>query len=332
MTGKQKIPEILFDSEKSFYERALFTYKYQVENNSYYRTFARHFFGENQQPDSISEIPLMPIRGFKELDLIVDGKEPALEFRSSGTGEMNRSRHLVAEPDIYRTAIEKGFNEHFDTTSSTILCYTPGYSDNPDSSLLWMLKHLVESDSSGLSRFLSLEKPLNREIIEEVSRPDRTIILFGAAFGLLDLLEAGSGPLPDSAHIIETGGMKTYRREMSKEELRFILAEGFGISEIQIHSEYGMCELLSQMYAIGGTWFSTPHWMYATVRDPLDPAVEYIPGEEGKVGIIDLANIYSCPFLLTEDRGVMNSDGRVAILGRWNPADLRGCNFLIDQD
>ncbi|CAN5279327.1 acyltransferase [soil metagenome] len=332
MAKRPEISDAIFNERESFYKRGLFTYRYQVTNNPIYRIFASHYYGENEHPETLSEIPLLPIRAFKELDLIVEGKRPSISFRSSGTGSMQRSRHLVADSGIYRTAIVKGINEHFELNSSTLLCYTPGYSENPDSSLLWMLNHLIENDSSGLSRFLPLDQPIKKEMIEKVSRPDRTLILFGAAFGLLDLLEAESDPLPDSAHIIETGGMKTYRREISKEKLRSQLSEGFGIPGSQIHSEYGMCELLSQMYAIGGTWFSTPHWMYASVRDPKDPATECKAGEEGKIGIIDLANIYSCPFLLTEDRGVMDSDGRVSIAGRWNPADLRGCNFLIDLD
>ncbi len=332
MSNHSEITTVIFNERESFFKRALFTYRFQVKNNPKYRIFTSHYYGENEHPESLSEIPLLPIRAFKELDLIVDGMRPAITFRSSGTGSMPRSRHLVADPNIYRTAIEKGLSEYFDLKSSTFLCYTPGYSENQDSSLIWMLNHLIENDSSGLSRFLPLDQPIKREMIEKVNRSDRTLILFGAAFGLLDLLEAGSDPLPESAHIIETGGMKTYRREMSKNDLRSALSAGFDIPGNQIHSEYGMCELLSQMYAIGGTFFSSPHWMYASVRDPQDPAAECKAGEEGKIGIIDLANIYSCPFLLTDDRGVMDSDGRVSIEGRWNPADLRGCNFLIDQD
>lgn len=332
MPADLNIPDFIFHKEHTFFERAKQVYRYQIENNPYYRVFAGHFLSENQLPGSISEIPLMPIRVFKELNLIAEGKEPAITFKSSGTESMSRSRHHVADLQLYRTAIEKGFRQHFDPESSTLLCYAPGYSDNPDSSLLWMLNYLVDNDSTGMSRFLPLDQPLTKETIEQVRRLDRKIILFGAAFGLLDLLEAGSDPLPETAHIIETGGMKTYRREMSKTELRLRLSDGFGVPKAQVHSEYGMCELLSQMYAIGSQWFSTPHWMHVSIRDPLDPEAEVTPGEEGKIGVIDLANIYSCPFLLTEDRGVMNQDGKIAVPGRWSGADLRGCNFLIDRD
>jgi len=332
MSGLPEISAVIFNGKESFFKRSIYAYRFQVTHNPIYRIFSSHYYGENENPETLSEIPLLPIRAFKELDLIVDGKRPAITFRSSGTGSMPHSRHLVADTVIYQTAIENGFNEHFDTESSTILCYAPGYSDNPDSSLLWMMNHLVKNDPTGLSRFLPLDQPLTRDQINQLARPERNIILFGAAFGLLDLLDAGSDPLPESSHIIETGGMKTYRREMSKKKLRSKLSEGFGIPGSQIHSEYGMCELMSQMYAIGSPWFTFPHWMHACARDPLNPSRMCNSGEEGKIGIIDLANIYSCPFILTEDRGVMNSEGKLSISGRWNPANLRGCNFLIDQD
>lgn len=328
----QKIISVLFDESRSFLERAVFAFNYQREHNPAYATFASHFISGNKEPRRISEIPLMPIRAFKEMNLIVDGKQPEVIFKSSGTGTMNRSTHPVADLDLYRKSITEGFNKHFNLDRSTILCYTPGYADNPDSSLLWMLNYLTKQDFSGRSRFLPLDEPLTTETIESALDKDHTLILFGAAFGLLDLIEAGSSKLPKSAHIIETGGMKTHRREMSKHELRQRLSDGFGTDLMQIHSEYGMCELLSQMYAIGGETFKTPHWMKASVRNPEDPFDECAPEFEGKIGIIDLANIYSCPFILTDDRGLIDMDGNLSVLGRWQTAELRGCNFLIDRE
>jgi len=326
------IISVLFDENRSMLERAVFAFNYQREHNPVYATFAGHFIDGNREPKNLSDIPLFPIRAFKEMELIVQGKKAERVFKSSGTGSMNRSRHLIADMELYKKSITEGFTEYFDLDTSTILCYAPGYSDNPDSSLLWMLNYLIEQDCSGRSRFLPLGKPLTNEAIESVQTYNRTIILFGAAFGLLDLIEVGSVQLPETAHIIETGGMKTYRREMSKGELRQRLSEGFGIDPLQIHSEYGMCELLSQMYAIGGESFNTPHWMYASIRNPEDPFDETVPGFEGKIGIIDLANIFSCPFILTEDRGAMDIEGNLSVLGRWESAELRGCNFLIDRE
>ena len=322
----------IFDPSRTFIENARSVFKFQIEKNPVYSIFASHFVPKGETPETIEDYPLLPIRAFKDCDLVARGFKPELTFKSSGTGSMARSRHHVADLQIYRRAILQGFSAYFNTTDFTLLCYAPGYSENPDSSLLWMLKYLVGLDKKSLSRFLPLDEPLLQSDVDEASRHGRRILLFGAAFGLLDLLDMDSVTLPESAHIIETGGMKTHRREMSKTELRNSLSAGFGLTDDHIHSEYGMCELMSQLYSIGDEWFQTPGWVYASVRDAADPSRVCSPGEEGKVAIIDLANMYSCPFILTEDRGVMNEKGRLAVLGRWHSESLRGCNFLIDRD
>jgi len=148
----------------------------------------------------------------------------------------------------------------------------------------------------------------------------------------LDLIEISKVKLPGDSIIIETGGMKTFRREMTKEELHNSLTDGFGLSNENIHSEYGMTELLSQAYSTGDNWFQCVPWMSISIRNPENPMEEVPKGEEGLIGVMDLANMYSCSFILTGDKGVQRSDGKFQVLGRWNPENLRGCNFLIDQD
>ncbi|MFW6157622.1 MAG: hypothetical protein ACOC4S_02145, partial [Balneolaceae bacterium] len=158
------------------------------------------------------------------------------------------------------------------------------------------------------------------------------LILFGAAFGLVQLAERHPQELPGRSIIIETGGMKTHRREMTRRAMHQNLAKGFGTSVKQIHSEYGMTELLSQAYATGGAWFQPVPWMRVRIYNPENPLEPLPAGQEGLIGIIDLANVHSCSFLLTGDRGVLGKKGRFKVLGRWNPKDLRGCNFLVEED
>jgi hypothetical protein len=279
-----------------------------------------------------SDIPLLPIRGFKQTKIILQGKVSDVVFQSSGTLSTEKSKHYIADLTLYSKSIEKEFYKHFPEEEFSILAYTPGYNENPDSSLLWMINHLINRDKSGLSGFLSIGEALRKNRVETISEKGKKVVLFGAAFGLLDLIDAKSDTLPEGSEIIETGGMKTHRREMSKNELRSRLSDSFGISGSSIHSEYGMCELLSQCYALGGEWFKPPHWVDISIRKESDPNRICKPGEEGKIGIIDLANVNSCPFILTEDRGVMNEMGEFQVLGRWNKDNLRGCNFLIDID
>lgn len=322
----------IFDPEIPFTEKLNHVYRFQLENNPVYSKYASHFPGPADGEAGIDSIALMPIRAFKETRMICDGFEPQVVFKSSGTGEMDRSTHLVADPEIYRKAIRTEFERHFSVHESVILCYTPGYNENRESSLIWMLNELIQASNEPLSRFLPLGEPLSEEFLEKAASTGKQVILFGAAFGLIDLIDLGSPVLPDSAAIIETGGMKTHRREISKEELHSRLSSGFGVPPQSVHSEYGMCELLSQCYAIGGGWFQSPDWVNVSIRDPQDWMRICESGEEGKIGIIDLANIYSCPFILTDDRGVMDENGRFRVLGRWHSAELRGCNFLIGED
>lgn len=324
--------DFIFDNQIDLNRRAQNVFQYQVKYNPVYKIFSDHFNVSSGDKFQLQEIPLLPIRAFKETKLISSSKDPELVFKSSGTGSMVRSQHFVTDQHLYSSSILSEFNRHFDLTNSVILAYTPGYNENKHSSLIWMLNLLIDESKSGLSRFLPLNKPIEDDLLAEIEQSGKNLILFGAAFGLLDLLDLKPLKLVANSSIIETGGMKTHRREMIKSKLRKLLSDGFGLPEKKIHSEYGMCELLSQFYAIGGEEFTSPHWTHVSIRDPKDSTKICRPGEEGKIGVIDLANIYSCPFILTDDRGVMDEEGRFKVLGRWNPTDLRGCNFLIDVD
>ena len=328
-------PQLVFDHTISFQEKAIQVFEFQKEHNLVYGKFCKAL-GVNQVEEA-SDIPLLPIQAFKD-GTIVSQWDPKLDiqnlefFESSGTSRMNRSRHYVADPELYKAAIINGMKHFYELEDFVILAYTPGYNSNPHSSLVWMLNVLIEQDQPGLSHFLELGRPIDPRVVEEIKSRGKRVMLFGAAFGLLDLIKLTKINLPDDSIIMETGGMKTHRREMSKSELHEKLATGFGLSKEEIHSEYGMTELLSQAYSFGSEWFEIVPWMHISIRNPENPMEENDTEEEGLIGIIDLANLYSCSFILTGDKGVKNEEGKFQILGRWNPRNLRGCNFLIDQD
>ena len=326
---------LIFSDEKSFEEKALQVFQYQYENNTVYHRYCKALDSKilEQVQDDTADIPLLPIKAFKDADVTTQPEaEPELSFKSSGTSGMQRSTHHVIEASIYHQSILRGFRHFYNLDDTVILGYTPGYADNPDSSLIYMIKKLIDQDESGRSRFLPLDEPLEESEIKKVQKSGKQLILFGAAFGLLDLLEMRQVKLPSNSIVIETGGMKTHRREITKKELHRRLADGFDLDGSRVHSEYGMAELLSQAYATGGQWFRTVPWMQVSIRNPDNPAEKMPPFQEGLIGVIDLANVYSCSCLLTADKGVMDKQGRFKVLGRWNPKDLRGCNFLIEED
>jgi len=150
-------------------------------------------------------------------------------------------------------------------------------------------------------------------------------ILIGVSYALLDLIEKKNFHLKNTI-VMETGGMKGRRREMIKEELHEILKRGFGVEKI--HSEYGMTELLSQAYSVGDGIFECPPWMKILTRDTED-ALSYTFGKTGGINVIDLANLYSCSFIATQDLGKTNNDGTFEVLGRFDTSDIRGCNLMV---
>lgn len=331
--GISRNPLRIFDQDISYKDITLQVFEFQKEHNPVYGKFC-HALGISTVKE-VSEIPLLPVQAFKDTELRTSNiQHPTSDiyFESSGTSGMNRSRHYISDPELYRSSIIKGMEKFYNLDEFVFLAYTPGYNSNPHSSLVWMLNVLIKQDKSGLSRFLELDKPLDSILIDEISSKGKRVMLFGAAFGLLDLKEYGKIELPKNSVIMETGGMKTHRREMTKTELHQKLAAGFSLRKENIHSEYGMTELLSQAYSFGSEWFKTVPWMHISIRNPQDPMEEQPFGEEGLIGVIDLANLYSCAFILTGDKGVQNENGKFQVLGRWNPQNLRGCNFLIDQD
>ena len=350
----------LFDNTIPFEERALRIFSFQYARNPVFRRFCEVLDVNPGNVASPEDIPLLPVEAFRDTVCTCwPGEQHDLIFRSSGTTGMRRSRHPVRDAGLYGESVEKGISAFYTMDEYSILAYTPGYAENPDSSLVWMLNHLIGLDRSGISRFLPLgqgtrhvQKPghdqakshgqgqgtplrdsaLNPDELTRITAAGKKLMLFGVAFGLIDMAEASPAALPEGSIIVETGGMKTHRREMGRDEMHTKLATAFSLPPENIHSEYGMTELLSQAWMQGDGVFRCPHWMRVSVHDPDNPLKRLPDGHEGLIGITDLANLNSCSFLMTGDAGVRNPDGSFRVLGRMQPHNLRGCNFLVEED
>ncbi len=299
-------------------------FAYQVNHCAPYDRYCNELKGVHR--------PYFPIEAFKHRPVISFEKaaDAAVVFKSSGTGRGVSAQHFVTDAGVYERSAETHFTQRFGSAPVTLAAYLPHYAAmGEQSSSLYMMKHLIETSGDGHSGFFLGREDELRGIVEAAS-PSRPLILFGAAFGLLDLLEKYTIHLPAHAYIIETGGMKTYRKEISREELHNRLAEGFRIPPVQVLSEYGMCELLSQCYSRGGHTFYPPPWMRFEIMDPENPLEPQQPGKPGALAVIDLANIYSVSAILTQDKAVEAGEG-FEVLGRLQGAELRGCNFLFKQ-
>jgi hypothetical protein len=210
----------------------------------------------------------------------------------------------------------------------TFLALLPSYQERSQSSLVYMVSRLIALSRFGESGFYRENTVEMIRIAEKAVKEKRRVLLLGVSFALLDLAEKHA---PDLSGVIvmETGGMKGRRKELTREELHKILTMKFGVASI--HSEYGMTELLSQAYSSGKGIFRCPPWMKIVIRDPQDPlTVITEPGRTGGINIIDLANLNSCSFIATGDLGKVHEDDSFEVLGRFDNSDIRGCNLLVE--
>lgn len=305
-----------------FEKTALFTFEHQYKNCSIYREFCDSLGRTN--PKKISEIPFLPI-SFYKTHKVSDSSDFDVVFKSSGTGG-ERSSHFVTDLNIYTQSFVAGFDLFFgDVRQYVILALLPNYLEQGNSSLIYMVKDLVDRTESTLSGFVLGDQFELQKRIDEASISEKKILLFGVSYALLDLDENIVNL--ENVTIIETGGMKGKRKEISKEEFHQILRSRFNPQSIC--SEYGMTELLSQAYSIDNLYFKTPSWMQVLIRDTNDPFKYVDDGKTGGINVIDLANFHSCSFIATQDLGKKINQS-FEVLGRFDHSDIRGCNLLVE--
>lgn len=324
-----KIREKIFSNEKfNLEEIAIELFYFQYANNTTYRQFTDYLKINIKKVCSVQQIPFLPIDFFKTHPIIAQGKTAEKIFESSGTTGQTTSKHFVADLSLYEQSFRKGFEWFYGNPKDwVILALLPSYLERDTSSLVYMVNDLIQFTTSEHSGFYlyNLEE-LAKKIIQVQSTTKKKILLIGVTFALLDFAEQFPMNLSDII-IMETGGMKGRREELTREAVHNILTNAFQTKKI--HSEYGMTELLSQGYSLGDGIFTTPPWMQILRRDLYDPMqVSTTPGRGG-LNVIDLANLYSCAFIATQDVVNMLEDNKFEVLGRTNYADIRGCNLMV---
>lgn len=309
-------------------ELALQLFQYQARKVPVYRQWLRHLDIDPAAVNSLSQIPHLPIELFTHHQ-VMDGPvdDQTLVFESSGTTGMIRSRHYVRQPELYRESLLTGFTSVYGPPEEWhFLALLPSYLDRPNASLVYMMQTLMDASPHHEHGFFLDDLDTLQQRILSLEKARQKTLLIGVTFALLDF--AAYSPLPlRCVQIMETGGMKGRRREMIREEVHRQLKDAFGVS--QIHSEYGMTELLSQAYAPANGLFAPPPWMIVSLRDPYDPFQSLPTGQTGAINIIDLANIHSCAFLATSDIGRLYPEGTFEVLGRLDDSMIRGCNLMV---
>jgi hypothetical protein len=300
-------------------------YQWQVQHNPVYKHWVNLMVKDEKMPKEMNQIPFLPISFFKTHDVFI-GDQPSTLFESSGTTMDVVSKHWVCNTGIYEESFLKCFQLFYGApTDYCVIGLLPSYLERNHSSLVYMVDDLIKKSNhpdSGfyLDDFASLDKVLKKLALQK-----QKVWLIGVSFALIDFSAAFPQQLNNTI-IIETGGMKGRKQELTKMELHTLLAKQLGVQKI--HAEYGMTELLSQAYSHGDGVFTCPPWMKVLVSDEDDPTLLKSIGR-GVLHIIDLANIYSCSFIATQDLGEINEDGSFQVLGRLDASDRRGCSLLV---
>lgn len=312
------------NNEQQFNQIALKVFDYQQQNNPIYKEFLNKL--NRPKPTHYQEIPFLPISFFKTHEVRCHSVfQPEINFKSSGTGG-NRSTHIIEHLKLYEYSFETTYRKQLgNPEDQVILALLPNYIEQGESSLVYMIDCLIKKSKNSLSGFY-LNNPINIiNAYHEALTQNKKVVLFGVSYALLDL--AALKPTLSEAVVIETGGMKGRRKELTKEELHNELKKGFNVNYIS--SEYGMSELLSQAYSDSTGLFTTPPWMKIQIRDINDPLTIITQGKTGGINVIDLANLYSCSFIATQDLGKI-VDTQFQWMGRFDNADIRGCNLLLE--
>ncbi len=312
-----------------FQEAALEIFHYQTVNNKIYDQFIRSLGVRPEKVFRLDEIPFMPIEFFRYHEVITGEGKAETVFESTGTTGVKRSRHYITDLALYDRSLLEGFRYFYgDPEQYFIVALLPSYIDRPSSSLVYMVRKLIDSGADRRSCFVQEGSRKLINLIRKVLSEGRKAMLIGVSFALLDFAEKHKANLKGLI-VVETGGMKGRRKEITREELHSVLIGRLGIETV--HSEYGMTELLSQAWSQGGGLFSCPPWMQVMVREINDPlAVSSLPGKSGGINIIDLANINSCSFIATGDLGRLHEGDRFEVLGRFDHSEIRGCNLMAE--
>ncbi|SFQ12059.1 Acyl-protein synthetase, LuxE [Parafilimonas terrae] len=316
----------IFQVKKNFTGLALELFHYQHKQNTVYKSWCDCLGIDINNILSIQNIPFLPISFFKTHKVLTGNEAYELFFESSGTTQTNKSRHYIKDINVYTESFTRGFELFYgDIKEWFIIGLLPSYLQQQHSSLIKMVDELIKRSGHAESGFYLDEVEKLYRVLQQLEQRQQKTLLIGVTYALLDFAEQYSTQL-SSITIMETGGMKGRRREITREEVHAILKDRFNLQ--QVHSEYGMSELLSQAYAKAGGIFSCPPWMKVLVRDEDDPLLIKTRGK-GAFNIIDLANVNSCAFIATDDVGEVFEDGSFSVAGRMDGSDIRGCSLMV---
>lgn len=336
-------------AEEEFRVLALQVFALQYRGSEAYRRFCLR---RGRTPDTVErweDVPAVPTAAFKHLDLFSGPGAPEAVFVTSGTtrGSERRGRHPVPSLDLYRRAAVPWFGRNLVPEGGRlpILSLVPSPVSAPASSLSTMMGFVVDAYGTSGSGFFAhpetgVAHTAFQSALERAMARGEAVLVMGTAFAWVHWLEDAAArdlrmTLPQGSRLMETGGFKGRSRSVPRDELYGELEARLGIPAVRMVNEYGMTELLSQLYepvlASPGSprVHRAPPWLRVRALDP-ETLAPRPPGERGILAFHDLANVGSVSALLTEDVGWVDGAG-VHLVGRAPGAEPRGCSLAMEE-
>jgi hypothetical protein len=340
---EQSVERFLRTGEGSFEDIALNLFRYQFDKNIPYQSFCVRQGIRMSDVTNWEKIPAVPVQAFKSAELATFpiGRAAAV-FESSGTTVTTPSRHYLKTLSYYEASIKSTFGRAVIPAKADdkwpFLILTPPPNEAPRSSLTWMMDVLKRQWGAPESQYFVRNGRLDElwlaTMIAKVQNSTEPALLLGTTIAFLAFFDycrkAGRRfVLPKGSRVMDTGGMKTQKREITRVDFVRQVTELLGIPEVDCINEYGMCEMSSQFYGVGAsTRLEGPSWVRTMVIDSSN-GQEAAEGQTGLLRHFDLANVDSVIAIQTEDLGRKDGSGFV-LLGRASQAELKGCSVSAE--
>lgn len=321
---------------------------HHVEHCEPYARMVATVFGGTKPVERLDQLPWLPVRMFKRLDLRSVPSEAVIKtLTSSGTSGQAVSRIFLDATTaglqtraLVRIATEflggnrrpmliiddRSFltdRSRFNARAAGILGFSTLGRNH-----FYLLDEQLRADWNGLSAWLDAQG----------SAP---ILLFGFTFIVWQQFVMAARRdgvhlrFPQDSALVHGGGWKRLEdQRVSVEAFKEALADGFGIR--RVHNYYGMVEQVGSIFfECENGRLHTPTYADILIRDPftLEPVAD------GNVGLIQVMSLlprsYPGHSLLTEDLGVVTgvdncSCGRQGrtfeVHGRLKNVEMRGCS------
>lgn len=193
MNLPEEIRQSVFNisGDEDFNDLALKIFRFQFETNSVYRELSQLLGAGTEKINNYLQVPFLPISLFRD-HKIISGDERRFEkvFTSSGTTGNVPSRHFIRDLKLYEESFIRSFGIFYgDPAKFRFLALLPGYLERQDSSLVYMLDHLIrKTERNGSGFFLKNMDALEKTLQENQPASVQTI-LFGASYALIDFAE-----------------------------------------------------------------------------------------------------------------------------------------------